>query len=242
MSKESMWWHTRDDQQRGPFSETDFKVLAASGQLRSTDLVWREGFANWVPAASVPNLLPSHAMPPPSPSKPPRGSGNREGSASSPGSSALSGLGGHAMSMTTLFRSIMIGSLVLEVMSVIAGETLSQTLPAPLRQYLATEGVELSQDEAIKMLVIALTLVVPSLIALIVAIVGIWKFKPWARTLYVVLSILTFLVPLALGPVIMNPWENLFMSLAELSGGIVLAMMFLPPIAHEFEKNKIPRG
>lgn len=62
MSQEPMWWYARANQQFGPFSKADFKVLAASGPLQATDLVWKEGFTDWVTAESVSDLL---VVPPP---------------------------------------------------------------------------------------------------------------------------------------------------------------------------------
>jgi len=77
-----MWWYALDDQDRGPFSEIDFKVLVASGQIRPTDLVWKEGFAGWVTAESVPDLIPPKAAVPPP--LPPRSSSSTAGSSTAP--------------------------------------------------------------------------------------------------------------------------------------------------------------
>ncbi len=139
--------------------------------------------------------------------------------------------------MTILFRSIMLSCIVLGILGGIADMVLVQTLPTPLQQYLASlESVEPSRGDVFLGIVGLIFL-----ICVIVALIGLWKFKPWARTLYVIATILLLPAPLALGPVVMNPWAALFMSLAEPLGGVLLAMMFLPPIAHEFRKNKVPR-
>lgn len=233
MSQESMWWYARDDQHLGPFSETDFKVLAASGQLRPTDRVWKEDFTDWVTAASVADLLPPQAAPPPLPPRPPRAS-NGQRNPPNPGASSIPTPGEQALSMTTLFRSIMISSMVMALLSIIAGAALVQTLPMPLQQYLVATAAE--EPGGGQMILGGLfVLLLPLIIA---AIIGAWNFKPWARTLNVVLTILWLPMSLAMGPVIMNPWEGLFMSLAETLNGIFLAMMFLPPIAGEFQRNK----
>jgi hypothetical protein len=51
------WHYTRDGQQLGPVSAAQIKQLAASGQLRPDDLVWKEGMADWSPAARIKGLF-----------------------------------------------------------------------------------------------------------------------------------------------------------------------------------------
>jgi hypothetical protein len=57
------WYYTRQGQQQGPVGAAQLKQLAASGQLLPTDLVWKEGLANWVPASSARGLFPPAAAP-----------------------------------------------------------------------------------------------------------------------------------------------------------------------------------
>ncbi len=54
----SEWYYTQNRQQRGPVTEAELKRLAESGELRAGDLVWREGMANWAPAAAASGLFP----------------------------------------------------------------------------------------------------------------------------------------------------------------------------------------
>lgn len=61
----------------GPLTPAQLKRLADSGQLSPTDLVWKEGLAQWVPAGKVRGLFPVSppAAVPPEPSgdeSPPR--------------------------------------------------------------------------------------------------------------------------------------------------------------------------
>src|SRR5688572_4318724 len=51
------WFYSTAAGQAGPVSEIELKVLAASGQLKSTDLIWRDGLADWMPAGKVPGLF-----------------------------------------------------------------------------------------------------------------------------------------------------------------------------------------
>ena len=45
----------------GPVSPENLRELAASGRLRASDLVWKQGLETWVPAARVKGLFPTGA-------------------------------------------------------------------------------------------------------------------------------------------------------------------------------------
>lgn len=51
-----LWYYTREGKAMDPVSEPELKKLAASGELRPTDLVWKEGMAKWVRAGSAKEL------------------------------------------------------------------------------------------------------------------------------------------------------------------------------------------
>ncbi len=53
-----VWYYTQNGQQMGPVSDDDLRRLAGSGALKPTELVWKEGMANWTSAASVRGLFP----------------------------------------------------------------------------------------------------------------------------------------------------------------------------------------
>ena len=76
------WYYIRDGQEKsGPVSPSHLKSLAASGELRPTDLVWTDGMTDWKPAdrieslfataIPVPVAVPVKAQPPSPPSSPP---------------------------------------------------------------------------------------------------------------------------------------------------------------------------
>lgn len=72
------WHYTLNGQPAAaPVSAAQLKQLAASGQLKPTDLVWQDGMLEWAPAASVKGLFPtsksigdSAVVPPASTTKP----------------------------------------------------------------------------------------------------------------------------------------------------------------------------
>jgi len=56
----SEWFYTRDGKSKaGPVSSAQLLVLARSGQLLPTDMVWKEGMAQWMPASRIKRLFPS---------------------------------------------------------------------------------------------------------------------------------------------------------------------------------------
>ncbi len=55
---EIQWWYARGDEQSGPVSAAELRRLASTGALAPGDLVWREGLAEWAPAARLKGLFP----------------------------------------------------------------------------------------------------------------------------------------------------------------------------------------
>lgn len=72
MDSDVQWFLARDGKQHGPLSSTELKKLVELGHLKQTDLLWRQGFADWRPAPSVfqtdpaaqPQTAPPQAMAP----------------------------------------------------------------------------------------------------------------------------------------------------------------------------------
>jgi len=50
------WYYSSNGAQTGPVSADDLKSMLADGRVRPTDMVWREGMSDWVPASSVSEL------------------------------------------------------------------------------------------------------------------------------------------------------------------------------------------
>lgn len=69
------WHYTSNNQKFGPVSSAELKKLAATGKLKPSDLIWKDGWDDWKPADKIKGLL--NLTPPPiprnSPSSTPRG-------------------------------------------------------------------------------------------------------------------------------------------------------------------------
>jgi hypothetical protein len=53
------WYLTRDNQRYGPYEREQLGKMAGAGNVRPTDLVWREGMPGWVEARSLGDLFPA---------------------------------------------------------------------------------------------------------------------------------------------------------------------------------------
>jgi hypothetical protein len=51
------WYYTLNNQQQGPVTLEALQAMAANGQVQRSDLVWRQGMANWQPAGEVPGVF-----------------------------------------------------------------------------------------------------------------------------------------------------------------------------------------
>jgi Interferon-induced transmembrane protein/GYF domain 2 len=64
------WYYSKNGTQLGPISEADIRGKIASGEVASSDLIWKEGMPDWQPAASVKELAVSVVSPGPSSTPP----------------------------------------------------------------------------------------------------------------------------------------------------------------------------
>jgi hypothetical protein len=136
------------------------------------------------------------------------------------------------MQITSLFRIVLISGLIVAIISIIAGVSLSDTLPPILQDYLLQiENEDISNTELVLFFIATPIL----LILLPISTIGLWKFKSWARTLYVVISVAFIPLYPVIGPVVMNGWEAMFSDIALMLEGVLIAMMFTGEISKKFK-------
>jgi S1-C subfamily serine protease len=61
---EPEWYYALNKQKVGPLSFEQMRQLAARGQLRTEDMVWRQGTQKWLSAGNVDGLFPAESTPP----------------------------------------------------------------------------------------------------------------------------------------------------------------------------------
>jgi hypothetical protein len=75
------WYYTNNGQQMGPVSAAALRQLVEAGNLKATDLVWKEGMSQWAPASTTRGLfavqvqaapLPAQPVPAPAPAPAPQ--------------------------------------------------------------------------------------------------------------------------------------------------------------------------
>jgi len=64
---EPKWFYGRGGQQTGPLSVAEMREFVARGQITPTDMVWREGMPNWIPASQAADLMPPSQVAAPAP-------------------------------------------------------------------------------------------------------------------------------------------------------------------------------
>jgi hypothetical protein len=62
----SEWHYAKDNQQLGPVTSAQLRQLAGSGQIHPTDMVWKDGMPDWVPAGKIKGLFATNAATRPS--------------------------------------------------------------------------------------------------------------------------------------------------------------------------------
>jgi len=50
------WYYSKNGTQLGPISTEDIQAKLASGEIASSDLVWKDGMADWLPASQIAEL------------------------------------------------------------------------------------------------------------------------------------------------------------------------------------------
>jgi TM2 domain-containing membrane protein YozV len=61
------WYYSVDGDRQGPVSAGELKKLADAGTLKQTDLVWKDGMADWAPAKSIKGLFGASSAANPAP-------------------------------------------------------------------------------------------------------------------------------------------------------------------------------
>lgn len=68
----SKWYYEKGGVRKGPVTSEDIRRMVANGTLLPTDLLWKEGMKDWMPAGKSSNLFPAaDALPSPQATSPP---------------------------------------------------------------------------------------------------------------------------------------------------------------------------
>ncbi|HEY9405327.1 MAG TPA: hypothetical protein VIQ24_21935 [Pyrinomonadaceae bacterium] len=103
-------------------------------------------------------------------------------------------------------------------------------LPPDLRDYV--EAQSNAEPAAKDWVVFAVGVCI--LIGYIITSVGLYRFRPWAKKLFLPLNIIALLLMPLHGPSVMTGWASAFNGLNFLVGGGVLFLVYLSPVSQMF--------
>ena len=144
------------------------------------------------------------------------------------------------MPLTKLFKILIFSLFITSIISIAAGEILIDTLPIILQDYIVQIDLEYYSSDFSIFDVIAIIIGIFAIAVLI----GMWKFKNWARHLYIILVIVSLSYYYVDGPIVMNPFEAMFSDFSCMIDGILIYMMYMTPLSNIFKlkanKNEEP--
>lgn len=134
------------------------------------------------------------------------------------------------MSTATLLRVFILAELVTSLLAMYVDFALASSLPAPLQTYLLTR----SRGPFDFGDVFALSVIVPLFVALVVAWIGLWMLKRWARVLYTALVVVSLVVTLFVGPIVTSALGAMLYSASSLAAGVILGIIWLSELRTSF--------
>lgn len=135
------------------------------------------------------------------------------------------------MASLTVLRTLIIVELVSALLGIYADIALQSTFPPQLQVYLFIQSQgPFGAGDALKSVVL-----VAFIVALVVAWVGLWFVKRWARTLYATLVIISLVLTLFLGPVVTSAFAAALYSISSLAAGVMLGLLWFSELRGKFE-------
>jgi hypothetical protein len=131
------------------------------------------------------------------------------------------------------FRWLVTASVVVTILGVVVSLAGESSLPAPLRDYLASQcEADLTASD-----IVLVAVGIPLLIALVVSIIGLYCFWRFARPLTVVVWIIGLILQVFAGPTVDSGLATSLCELAAVLTGIMLAVIYITPAKTWFEKT-----
>lgn len=138
----------------------------------------------------------------------------------------------------TGFRALLIVHMCLGVIGLLMESATQSMLPDPLISYIEQrDGAPLTQLDALLLLTIFVLLA-----TLIASWVGLWRFSRWSPALFAAVGGAAVLLQPLLGPTVVSGWAAALYSAADITGGAVLAAVFLTDLREEFGCEQVPQA
>lgn len=136
------------------------------------------------------------------------------------------------MQTSSLFKALLIANLIFGALGIFVDSAFIDNLPPILHGYIAGVAEEASDAKIAMMLFYFLAFILLSLINYF----GLWRFKPWARTLYVVVMAASIPSTIVTGPIVMSGWAAMFCFIAIVIQGVLLGLMFTGEVGARFRR------
>ncbi|CAD6872466.1 hypothetical protein [Methylomonas fluvii] len=135
----------------------------------------------------------------------------------------------------TQFRYTLLTYMVLAILGGVFDFVFPFFIPESLRNAQEASDANLSLIVLICLAILILVL----LVSLAVVIVGLYLFRPWARRLAVVITVLALFVWPLLGINVASGWSLVLTDLAGTLWGAILALIFFSPLKECFDTTQI---
>ena len=171
------WYYAKKGKREGPVSGAALKSMIASGEIASTDLVWREGMADWKPAAAINDFESAGVVEPAGIVASPGGSQIPQGGVPQPVAGSA-----YARASAPALNGMAIASMVLGIIGVF-GAAILTSVPAIIfghiarRQIRNTEGREGGEGMALAGLILGYVVTVLSALVIVFIIVRVAQFE-----------------------------------------------------------------
>jgi hypothetical protein len=132
-----------------------------------------------------------------------------------------------------------LSTVLLPILDGIVSSIAFSTLPAPLFDYLQSTPIGVAAVFSRVPPFLMLPLIIVVTIAGVASFVGLWKFRPWGRLLYVVITVLYVACMPLMGLLVVPPAATPLFYLGYLLQGALIAMAYLPPVADLFTTQKV---
>jgi hypothetical protein len=135
-----------------------------------------------------------------------------------------------------LFRGLILASVLTGFIGGLIDMIIPGLIPEPL-----AKAIDSLPDTPLPAIVGAGALVVITFGGTVAAIVGLYFFQPWSRTLAVSMTLLTLLFYPLLGVSVQSGWASLLLEISTTLWGAVIAISYVSSLSARFEAGPQPR-
>ena len=131
------------------------------------------------------------------------------------------------------YRLILAAWIVTSLLGILIGLFTEPLLPPEL---LAYQKASSEKDMPLIPLLFLSSYTLISLIALIIATFGLFRFRSYARTLFLILTFCILPIYFFMGPWIETGYESPFYELSSVLTGLILGIIYFSPLRDKFRK------